>query len=83
MEKETAFGYFVAWGCGIIIGIMILGLTGNICTDKDSDEDFMECKVNLSEGEYSIINGDIVLPGNSLLKCYYENKDALEVNDDE
>ncbi len=30
MDKDTFFYCFVSWGCGIIMGILILSLTGNI-----------------------------------------------------
>lgn len=39
MDKETAFGYFVAWGCGIIIGMMILAFTGNVCPIELQEEE--------------------------------------------
>lgn len=39
MEKETAFGYFLAWGCGIIVGILILIITGNVCPIELQEEE--------------------------------------------
>lgn len=38
MDKETFFKYFVSWGCGIIIGMMILAFTGNVCLIESQEE---------------------------------------------
>lgn len=57
MDKETAFKCLVSWGCGIMVGIMILAFTGNICIIESEQPTICNGIIDIYEnGTISITN---------------------------